>query len=273
MSLGLPISIMTGVICGFVYRPGTNIILNRTVLILECLALLSLASVIASVASYPLAAISKGWWDIEFLAADAAMGLDWRTYWNFSTSHSTVIYIFSWAYGSFFVMPTVVVAALITAGRVNEAYRFISAFIIALVITDVCVALFPARSAAVNLLPLGSPFAPPSGMLHIPVIEGLRNGSFKVIELASMNGLIALPSFHAAASVLFAWGGWQVRLVRMPILTVEGLMLASTPINGGHYFIDVLAGLGVALIAIGVSYAVSRTGVKGESFSPMPVTA
>ena len=72
-----------------------------------------------------------------------------------------------------------------------------------------------------------------------------------------MNGLIALPSFHAAASLLFAWWGWQIRIMRFPLLLANALMLLSTPINGGHYFIDVLAGLGVGAFAIWCSFALS----------------
>ncbi|WP_434405708.1 phosphatase PAP2 family protein [Sphingobium sp. DN12] len=256
--LGPPISILTGILCGYAYRPGTNQILNRTILIVESLALLSLASATASISTYPLAAMSTGWWDSEFLAADAAIGISWPAYWAFTTGNPILYYALAFAYNTFFIMPSVIVIALISTGKIKGAYRFISAFVLALVITDICMLLFPARSAAANLLPAGHPLAPGSGLLHIPVIEGLRDGSIKIIELAEMHGLISLPSFHAATSLLFAWGGWPVRKLRVPILLAEGLMLASTPIIGGHYFIDVVAGLGVAAVAIGISYAVSR---------------
>ncbi|MCP1471353.1 membrane-associated phospholipid phosphatase [Sphingobium sp. OAS761] len=262
--LGLAASVSVGLVCASVSRPEFSEMLRRVVWLLECLAYLSIASLVGSIASYPLAALSDGWWDRQFLAADALLALDWRAYWNFSVSRPAIFRILSLAYGSFFYMPMLIVGALTLTGRLPQAYRFVSAFIIALVLTDVGMLVFPARSAAANLLPQDTPLAPLSGLLHIPVIEGLRDGSIRVIEVAQMNGLIAFPSFHAAASLLFMWGGWQVSMFRVGFLAVNGLMLASTPITGGHYFIDVLAGLAVAMVAIAMSYRVSRRRLPGS---------
>lgn len=170
-------------------------------------------------------------------------------------------------------MPTFVVIALVVTRKLEDAYKLISAFIIALLITDICVALFPARSAAANLLPVGAPFAPPSGLLHIPIIEGLRDGSVKVVNVLEISGLIALPSFHAAASLLFAWAGWKVRGMRMAFLIANGLMLASTPIIGGHYFIDVLAGLLVAGMAIYISHLLSVGSTSKRNMLLVPQAA
>jgi membrane-associated phospholipid phosphatase len=212
---------------------------------------------LGGIANYPLAALSHGWWDSQFMAADTAMGFDWKAYWDFATGHSAVLTTFSWVYGSFFVMPSFVVIALIVVGRLDHAYRFIAAFIIALAVTDICIAFFPARSAAANLLPIGASMAPPSGLMHIPIIEHLRDGSLTTVRLVGLTGLVALPSFHAAASLMFAWAGWHTRLMRVPFLLANGLMLLSTPINGGHYLIDVIAGLAVGAAAIGCSYLLS----------------
>jgi hypothetical protein len=33
-------------------------------------------------------------------------------------------------------------------------------------------------------------------------------------------------------------------------LLVNGAMLAATPLNGGHYFIDIIAGVAIAALAI-----------------------
>jgi hypothetical protein len=41
-------------------------------------------------------------------------------------------------------------------------------------------------------------------------------------------------------------------------LLANGAMLAATPINGGHYFIDVAAGVAVAVVAIVLACRLGR---------------
>jgi membrane-associated phospholipid phosphatase len=46
--------------------------------------------------------------------------------------------------------------------------------------------------------------------------------------------------------------------MRPIVLLANGAMLASTPIDGGHYFIDLIAGVAVAVLAIIVAGWVCR---------------
>ena len=39
------------------------------------------------------------------------------------------------------------------------------------------------------------------------------------------------------------------------MVLTNGLMLLATPIGGGHYFIDVFAGIGIAVLAIAAAKA------------------
>lgn len=256
--MDLPITIVAAFLCAHSYRPGPHVWLNRMIKSFEFMSLLTLFSLIGAVANYPLAAISTGWMDKQFLTADAALGLDWLAYWNFVIDRPNLLHVLSYAYGSFFLTPSIIVISMAAVGKFEQAYRFIVAFIIALFITDISLIFFPAKSAAAIFLASDAPNLPPSGTLHIAIIEHLRDGSLTTIVLAKTTGLIALPSFHAAASLIFAWAGWQVRWLRYPCLFVNVLMLLSTPINGGHYFVDVLVGLTVGLAAICLSDAERR---------------
>lgn len=42
------------------------------------------------------------------------------------------------------------------------------------------------------------------------------------------------------------------------MLLVNGLMLAATPVNGGHYFVDLIAGMAIAVLAIVAARQVGR---------------
>jgi membrane-associated phospholipid phosphatase len=50
--------------------------------------------------------------------------------------------------------------------------------------------------------------------------------------------------------VAIAWALWPVRWIRPIAVLANVMMLAATPIDGGHYFIDLAAGLAVAVLAI-----------------------
>ncbi len=41
-------------------------------------------------------------------------------------------------------------------------------------------------------------------------------------------------------------------------LIANGAMMASTPIDGGHYFIDLIAGIAVAVLAIMAAHRMCR---------------
>jgi membrane-associated phospholipid phosphatase len=57
-----------------------------------------------------------------------------------------------------------------------------------------------------------------------------------------MYGLVAFPSYHCIAAILFMWASWTVHSLRPFMVAVNLLMLAATPIVGGHYFVDLVAG-------------------------------
>jgi membrane-associated phospholipid phosphatase len=63
-----------------------------------------------------------------------------------------------------------------------------------------------------------------------------------------MKGLIAFPSYHGTLSVLLVLAFSGVRFWFLPILILNTIILIATPIEGGHHLVDVIAGVGVALI-------------------------
>jgi PAP2 superfamily len=53
----------------------------------------------------------------------------------------------------------------------------------------------------------------------------------------------------------------------------NGLMLAATPANGGHYFIDLLAGIAVAVLAIAAARRIGRLIARPAAASAASVPA
>lgn len=70
-----------------------------------------------------------------------------------------------------------------------------------------------------------------------------------------MEGLISFPSFHTANGILFVWALWPFRLLGLPMLVLNFLLIACTPLAGARYVVDLIGGAAVAFAAI---FATSR---------------
>jgi membrane-associated phospholipid phosphatase len=91
----------------------------------------------------------------------------------------------------------------------------------------------------------------PSGYLdQLRDFPRVRDGSLRDLHIVDLVGIITFPSFHAAACVLYLWALWAIWWMRPIMVVTNGLMLLATPVGGGHYFVDVFAGMAVAVLAI-----------------------
>ena len=93
---------------------------------------------------------------------------------------------------------------------------------------------------------------------HANILGPVRDGILRELDLLNLAGIVTFPSFHACSAVLYAWALWPVWWMRPIALLANGAMLASTPVDGGHYFIDLFAGIAVAVVAIAAARAVTR---------------
>jgi membrane-associated phospholipid phosphatase len=104
----------------------------------------------------------------------------------------------------------------------------------------------------------------------------VRDGSLRHLELFGLAGLVTFPSFHAASAALYAWAFWSVRWFRPVAVVANAMMLAATPIDGGHYFIDLIAGIVAAVLAIMAAKWASRRLARNVSDTaeamPMPAS-
>jgi membrane-associated phospholipid phosphatase len=75
---------------------------------------------------------------------------------------------------------------------------------------------------------------------------------------ANGGGIVTFPSMHAAIAVIYIYCA-RHRLWALLVLAPWNLMmLASTPTVGGHYLVDVIAGIAIALASIGLYRAFQR---------------
>ena len=91
-------------------------------------------------------------------------------------------------------------------------------------------------------------------------MRALRSGTLGPVRLDDLDGLITFPSFHATAVLLFTWAVWPLGRLRWAALALNLLVIATVPIDGAHYFVDVLGGAGVTALSLVTARRLYRSG-------------
>jgi hypothetical protein len=218
-------------------------------------------SVMASI-SYIATAANLPLQDTKLLAIDRALGFDFRGYLGFVNDRMWLIFILAFGYRSIFWPIWIVVVALPLLGHYRRAAEFVCAFALALIATTVISTLIPAIGTygVLGLVPSDYPNIVPQGyydtLRDAPL---LRDGSLRTLDLFHLGGVLTFPSFHAASATLYVWGLWPLRWLRPLNLLVNGAMILATPIGGGHFLVDVLAGIAVAAASISAARWIGGT--------------
>jgi membrane-associated phospholipid phosphatase len=201
---------------------------------------------VTGVANWPLQ-------DHALLAIDRAMGMDPEVIARYVNDHDWLSGLLQRAYGLIKIMLLAVPVALTLTMRWVRLQVFVFAFSIALIITVAISTFVPAVGTWYGLGIAPSQFAALDNSLYTAQLRdilALREGSLHYLEMFRLTGIVSFPSFHAASAVLYMWALWPVRFVGPLGATLNVLMIASTPVIGAHYMIDVFGGVALAAISI-----------------------
>jgi len=204
--------------------------------------------------SYALAAQGGPLWDARLATWDAALGLDWERIRAALDTSLVATWLLTVAYHSLIPQMILVILLLGATGRHAELRITVLAAVLAGLATILLSGPMPAMG---NLFdPAAYRHLPPSvALLHADVIAGLRDGSLRTIDLREMMGIVTFPSYHAALALVFIWAFRQVPRARVAGTAWAGLTIFATPVSGGHYGVDVLAGLALALLSLMAAHA------------------
>jgi membrane-associated phospholipid phosphatase len=149
-----------------------------------------------------------------------------------------------------------VIVALVTVRDYRRLDVLLLAFGFAAAVTVVIAGFMPALSPLAHFAI--TPADHPNIVLAVPrefetQALALRDGSMRMIELGEAQGLVTFPSFHTVVAVLLLLGFLHVPYLRWVGFVLNGLMLISIPVEGSHYLVDLIAGVGVAWLAWGLA--------------------
>lgn len=254
----LPLAITSLLATSFFYRYGRPN--PQLCAITEAAAQMLLILLFGILLTYAAMAANFPYRDADFYAIDQALGLDRRAYLDFVNSRPLLAALAGYAYLALLPQFALVPMVLMVANQLPHLRRWMLAFGLALVATAAISVFTPAVAAFVYLDLTPQVYANISSTVytHVPTLEALRAGTLHSIRLDNLEGLITFPSFHTAGALMFIWALCKVPYVRWPAIVINSALIAATPIDGAHYFIDLVGGALVAFAAIVASYWLCR---------------
>jgi PAP2 superfamily len=228
---------------------------------LVAIAQMIIAMSVMTSLTYVAISINLPLWDGTLLAWDRALGLDFRYYLDFVNGHPQIISVLAAGYRSITWQILGIMFVLPLAGNYRRTGEAICAFALALFATTFISAMVPAIGVygELGLTASDFPYFEPQGYYDtLRDATLVRAGSLHGLDLLKLVGVLTFPSFHAVSAILYTWAFWPMRWLRLFFVPCNNVMLVATPLGGGHYFVDVIAGVVIATMAILAALGISR---------------
>jgi membrane-associated phospholipid phosphatase len=215
--------------------------------LLTSMAFAIIAGVVCSALSYLSVGVDSPLIDSYLARADNAMGFNWPKYYmwmhasHFRSLCSTLSYL------SFSIQIPIALAYLSLTGNIAELAKLKLNFLLLSILTIIISVFFPAEGAA-KFFYLQT---------HVDTsaesyFEPLRSGAVRVFDLLPPQGLVSMPSLHTITAILVCWCLRRTKAILL-FLPLNILMIFSIPVEGGHYFVDMIVGSFIAFFAIFLS--------------------
>ena len=242
-----------------------------------CTALMQMLifTAIGSIFSYLITREGGALWDSTFERWDRLLGLEWLAYVRAVDARPWLVAPLRLAYASLIPQIVVLVLALGFTMRVTQLRQLIFAAMLTGTVTILLSAAFPAVSNYVHLGLTADDFRnvnPWAGYVHLADFNALRDGTMSVLQLPRMQGIVTFPSYHAGLAAVMLWGFWVsgMKWLRWSGSVVAIGTIVATPVDGGHYFVDVIAGVAIAVLCIALSARMIRWRPASSPLTALP---
>jgi membrane-associated phospholipid phosphatase len=209
---------------------------------------------------------------------DAILGFDWLGYAEWVAGRPLVVKAFQLAYTGLTLVALAVFIILFAVRRIDRAKEFVRLIFWSGLAATIIGMFFPAKAAMDRFasLDLRAIFGPDAGVYHLPYFNVLRSNEPYVLNLQGLPGLVSMPSFHTACALLIMYSCRQIWVLQPLSILYAVVMIASTPIIGGHYFVDIIAGgflTAIVIFADGrIGYSAGAPSPSGLPVSPVGLT-
>jgi hypothetical protein len=192
--------------------------------------------VLGCILTYATQRLGRPLWDTQLGWADALLGFDVWSWSAWIEEHAWARTALSTAYASQPLQVAVSVLALALLKRSGRNAHLLLSTAVALASITAIAAMMPA-------------VGPFPHMASVPELFRLRGGGPLSVSVGTLTGVITFPSYRAALAALIVWAHRDVHETRAPILLINVATLIAMPSVGGHYVVDIFAGVAVAIVA------------------------
>lgn len=222
---------------------------------MQYLSLFIFGTAFCALAFYSTATLNLPFIDDNLIQFDHFIGFDWKKYIDFVSHYKKLQSVFNIAYNSMIISIVIIIFALVISKNSIHLQRFCIAYFLTLFATVILACSFPAMAGYVHydVEPALLDIYPAAPRIHEEHMLDLRSGILRSVP-EKVIGIVTFPSFHAAAGLLLVWGFYPVIWLRMFMFVLNTTLIIATPFSGGHYLIDIIGGLFIALLAIFFSY-------------------
>lgn len=209
-------------------------------------------SLILAIFSYLVATFNFPFQDKIFDKYDKILGFYWYDWFDYIKNNKVIGFILYYSYSSIILQMIVIIILLGLNGHFKQFDKFIFLYATSGFIAIILSGIFPALAIYhhYNISPeviknayIVAPYD------HIDDVLKLRSGVINFLPPeGSFKGIITFPSFHASLGVIFIIVTLNLAYIRWFFIILNILMILATPFNGGHYFVDVIAGIVIVLV-------------------------
>lgn len=226
-------------------------------MLLQQLLLVMLGTIFGELLLYLGTALAFPLTDEQLIAIDRMFGFDWLAYIAWLSQYPALATILKISYVSMLPQTVFVMWLFALTRRIPDMERFVIASFITLIITIAVASLWPALGGYVfhDVSAADYGLYPAAERKHEADLLALRSQELKHFPFI-MAGLVTFPSFHATMAILLWWAAWPLKYWRWPGVALNVLMVWSVLADGGHYLIDAVGGIVIALIGMRLTYLV-----------------
>lgn len=245
-----PIAVLAAAAYGLSRQRGSTIsgVWARISVSLFCLCLLTAFALAALVLQASAVSTHLDLIDDRLVQIDAALGFHWRPAYQWFEAHPLIFETLRFCYRLYGWQVALLPVLLAFLGRLDDLADFLLLFCVCVVLTILISALIPASNPHIYFGRIGA-----HELSEWSQFAGFREGLLHTIDLNDNQGLISLPSLHAAHAVIFTYAARHLRGWNVLIAALNVLMTISAVPFGAHYLIDIIAGIALAVTVIHLS--------------------
>ena len=215
-------------------------------------ALFMLMSMILRPYSYLGAAEGFPVIDSQLAWFDRLIGFDWVAHVAWVNDNRLVFQLLLGAYSSLVIQLVFFFFVFYLTANFERLREFIMVFFGMGIVTTLVATFVPAIGAFHYYQPAEqfiNNLAPETGRYFQAHFLALHSGQMRSVNISDSVGLIAFPSFHTQAALLYVWAARRTKMF-WPVAILNSLMILSTLTFGGHYMGDLVSGFFVIAVVI-----------------------